>query len=259
MKTGKRILFFVIFMLLIVSFFTRADAKESYALQKLFFEGNGYYENGEYAGAAAAYEKIIDKGYANGAVCYNLAGAYFKAGDLGRAILNYERAKYFMPRSADLTQNYKFARRKMKRTVSPRKEMWFWKPLRLYSSFFTVRELMWIASGEYFLILIVIAAGVVFPKIRRHRLIPVIVLIAGILFTSFCIAVKTKEASTAAVVMVPETFAFFGPFDSATKFFTLYEGMPVEVLKSKDDWYKVKRQDGKSGWIKKDKIQFIRN
>ena len=61
------------------------------------------------------------------------------------------------------------------------------------------------------------------------------------------------------VVMVPETFAFFGPFDSATKFFTLYEGMPVEVLKSKDDWYKVKRQDGKSGWIKKDKIQFIRN
>jgi len=258
MKLGKRILFFVIFILQTLFLFAIADAKEPYALQKFFFEGNGYYENGKYADAAAAYEKIIDDGYANGAVCYNLAGAYFKAGDLGRAILNYERAKYFMPRGADLTQNYRFARRKMKRTVSPRKEMWLWKPVRIYSSFFTVRELMWIASGMYFLILIVIAAGVIFPKMRRHRLIPIIALIAGILFTSFCVVVKAKEISSAAVVMVSETSAFFGPFDSATKFFTLYEGMPVEVLKSKDDWLKVRRRDGKSGWIKEDKVQLVR-
>lgn len=257
MKTGKRMHFLVVFSFLIVFFCASFAAGESHTLRKLFFEGDGYYEKGDYTGAAAAYEKIIDEGYWNGAVCYNLAGAYFKAGDLGRAILNYERAKCFMPRSADLALNYKFARRKMKRTVSPRKEMWFWKPLRIYSSFFTVRELMWIASGMYFLVLIVIAVGVIFPRMRRHRLIALIALIAGILFTSFCIVVKAKEISSAAVVMVPETSAFFGPFDSATKFFTLYEGMPARVLKSKDDWYKVKRQDGKSGWIKKDKVQML--
>jgi len=58
-------------------------------------------------------------------------------------------------------------------------------------------------------------------------------------------------------VVVPRTEVFYGPFESATKFFSLQEGMKARVVNEKEDWYKVKRDDGKSGWIKKDTLEII--
>jgi len=261
MKNGTSTRFFVIVVFLSVFccfLLPEACPGDAESRMELFLKGNDYYEKGEYENAAGEYEKIIDEGYAGGAVYYNLAGAYFKEGQLGRAILNYERAKCFMPRSADLDANYKFARRKMKRTVSPRKEIWLLRPVRIYSDFFTVRELTWIISAMYLMILIVIAVTIIAPALRKYRLVPVILLITIILFTSFSLVVKLREMCSSAVVTIPETSALFGPFDTATKFFDLYEGMTVKVLKSKDDWYKVKRVDGKAGWVKNNEVQLVR-
>ena len=56
---------------------------------------------------------------------------------------------------------------------------------------------------------------------------------------------------------VSKAEALFGPFDSATKFFTLHEGMGVTILSSKNGWYKVRRADGKAGWIYEDGVERI--
>jgi SH3-like domain-containing protein len=45
--------------------------------------------------------------------------------------------------------------------------------------------------------------------------------------------------------------------DKATAYFTLYEGMKVEVISSKDNWYKIRRQDNKSGWIEKSALSIF--
>jgi SH3-like domain-containing protein len=80
------------------------------------------------------------------------------------------------------------------------------------------------------------------------------------LFMAFNVAVvwkKTNDIKTGAVTVVPKADAFYGPFDTATKFFTLNEGVYVNVMKGKGDWVKVKRADGKIGWVKADEIEKI--
>ncbi|NJN94350.1 MAG: tetratricopeptide repeat protein [Anaerolineales bacterium] len=71
---------------------------------------NEKYEAGDYAEASAIYEAILDSGLSHSSVYYNLGNAYFKQGDLGRAILNYRRAQSLDPRDGDIAVNLSIAR-----------------------------------------------------------------------------------------------------------------------------------------------------
>ena len=71
---------------------------------------NALYESGRYVEAALVYEQLIDRGYESSTLYYNLGNAYYKQGDLGRAILNYRRAEKLYPRDADIRTNLKIAR-----------------------------------------------------------------------------------------------------------------------------------------------------
>src|SRR4051794_31717122 len=59
----------------------------------------------DYRESAKVLESILADGYRNGAVYYNLGNAYFRAGEFGRAILNYRKAKPYRPRDTYLTAN----------------------------------------------------------------------------------------------------------------------------------------------------------
>ena len=58
----------------------------------LFFHGNALYGEERYAEAAAEYERVLAAGLESGPLYFNLGNAYFKAGDVGHAVLAYERA-----------------------------------------------------------------------------------------------------------------------------------------------------------------------
>ena len=59
----------------------------------------------DYRESADLLESIVADGYRNGAVYYNLGNAYFRAGEYGRAILNYRKAKPYRPRDPYLSAN----------------------------------------------------------------------------------------------------------------------------------------------------------
>src|SRR5439155_19480136 len=71
--------------------------------------GNKLYAQQNYSGAATAYEEALRAG-PSAAVQYNLGNALFKSGKIGRAILNYRRARYLDPRDPDINANLTFAR-----------------------------------------------------------------------------------------------------------------------------------------------------
>lgn len=63
-----------------------------------FYErGNAAYRAGEYADAVSAYEQLAASGVWNKEVYFNLGNAYYHQGDLGRAVLNFERAVAIEP------------------------------------------------------------------------------------------------------------------------------------------------------------------
>ncbi|MFH1244966.1 MAG: tetratricopeptide repeat protein, partial [Candidatus Omnitrophota bacterium] len=63
----------------------------------LFSQGNGYYAQEKFDQAITAYEQELSLGRESGPLYYNLGNAYFKSGQLGRAILNYLRAERLIP------------------------------------------------------------------------------------------------------------------------------------------------------------------
>ena len=81
------------------------------AAQEAFFdEGNRRYREGDYAGAVELYGRILESGVESGELHYNLGNAWFRLGELGPAILHYERARRIMPRDDDLGTNLELAR-----------------------------------------------------------------------------------------------------------------------------------------------------
>lgn len=75
-----------------------------------FTAGNDLYLRGDYTGAAAAYESAFAEDPSSPAIAYNLGNAYYKAGDLPRAVLSYEKTLRLAPRDADARANLRTAR-----------------------------------------------------------------------------------------------------------------------------------------------------
>jgi tetratricopeptide (TPR) repeat protein len=64
-----------------------------------------------YLKAALSFEKIVEEGrVANGKLYYNIGNAYFRMGDIGKAILYYRRAEKLIPRDINLQHNISYAR-----------------------------------------------------------------------------------------------------------------------------------------------------
>src|SRR5947208_9354417 len=75
-----------------------------------FDAANRLYDQGKYAEAAAAFEHLLQSGVSSPATCFNLGNAFFKSGQIGRAIAAYRQAERIVPRDPDLRANLRFAR-----------------------------------------------------------------------------------------------------------------------------------------------------
>ncbi len=75
------------------------------APDRLWDLANTAYVNGDYAGAIAIYESILDRGLASARLYYNLGNAYFKEDRTGKAILFYRRALRLRPGNEDVRHN----------------------------------------------------------------------------------------------------------------------------------------------------------
>src|SRR5207253_6786447 len=76
----------------------------------IFFHANALYGEERWAEAAAEYERVLAAGWESGSLYFNLGNAWFRAGDIGRAVLDYERARRLLPRDPDLHANLSYAR-----------------------------------------------------------------------------------------------------------------------------------------------------
>ena len=58
-------------------------------------------------------------------------------------------------------------------------------------------------------------------------------------------------------VVVVSTDSYFEPILKSTIHFHLPEGTRVKVLNKEEEWLKIKRGDGKLGWVKKETLERI--
>jgi tetratricopeptide (TPR) repeat protein len=242
MEMKKRYVIFGLFMMILCLI-----SREASAFSKLFEEANNHYRQGQYQQAIEQYEQILDNGQASGALYYNLGNSYFKTGQLGLAVLNYERAKQYIPQDSDLRANYAFALSQVKRTSSTQSPSFIKKTWQSYQQQFSLDRLAKIIfalyAGGLFVLAVYICSG------RSAVLLRIgLGLIAVLLVLHITTFYFKKNLEARAAVMTQPADALFEPQIKATKHFTLFEGTRVQILEQRDDWIKVQRLDGKMGW-----------
>src|SRR5690554_4764230 len=100
------------------------------------------YRRQDYRESTALYEALVAKGIAKDRISaqlyYNLGNAYFRDNQLGKAILNYERALLLDPGDSDIRHNLRFANNRKVDRIIPAGDIflsnWFKAVRNLYSS-----------------------------------------------------------------------------------------------------------------------------
>lgn len=69
--------------------------------------------------AAGGFQSLLEQGYRNASLEYNLGNAYLRLGRLGYAILHYRRALELAPRDPDVRANLELARQRVHPQIHP--------------------------------------------------------------------------------------------------------------------------------------------
>jgi tetratricopeptide (TPR) repeat protein len=225
------------------------EAGEASARQ-LFYQGNLAYKEGKYDLAIENYEKILDLGLESGNLYYNLGNMYFKKKEFGKALLNYKRALVLIPNDSDLRSNYEYVLSLLRLGAQSFGNLFERLTARLFEgisiNFLTILLSALFIIAVVFFVFKVFFAGL---KLIGKIIIPVLIILFAI--SAVALSDKIKYLNNGAVVIVKMAQVKFEPLKSATTYFTLTEGSEVEVIDKTGSWYKVKRPDGKIGWIEK--------
>src|SRR5262249_15505580 len=132
--------------------------------QAMFFRANALYADGRYAEAAAEYEHVLGTGVASANVYFNLGHADLKAGDVGRAVLAYERARRLAPGDPDVRANLAFAREQNGEDDEPPRWTRVAFPLATVWPSDTVLA---VAAAAWWALFLLLAARLLLPVARR--------------------------------------------------------------------------------------------
>ena len=100
-KYFKQIIFFIILISL-----TDANAD----VNSIMNNANQLYKNNQYQQAIDEYDKLVNQGYVGTSIFYNLGNAHYRLGQIGYAILYYEKALKFTPNDEDTKHNLALAK-----------------------------------------------------------------------------------------------------------------------------------------------------
>ncbi|MBP2681726.1 MAG: hypothetical protein H6Q78_1589, partial [Candidatus Krumholzibacteriota bacterium] len=128
-------------------------------LKDLFAEGNALYEAGDYESAIDRYTSVVKAGVADKDLYYNLANAYYKIDDLGRAVLFYERAHRVAPRDRDVRENLGLVRSQLRDKQFVREQNRVTRTLVWPHNNLSARQMVSLASICYLLLCLL---GIVF-------------------------------------------------------------------------------------------------
>ena len=207
----------------------------------LFYQANIYYQEGKYDAAIKGYEKIIIQGLESGNLYYNLGNCYFKKGELGLAVLSYERARGLVPNDSDLKSNYDYVLHRL--NLEPQTSGLF--------QAMTINSLTMLLFVVYIVLVILFILNLFLSGFKRFSGGFIWVLLVLFILSSFAFNRKISYWNKGAIVIMKEVDVKFEPLESATTYFKLSEGSRVEIVEQIEGWYKIKRFDNKLGWADK--------
>jgi tetratricopeptide (TPR) repeat protein len=200
-----------------------------------------------YSESAARYQALVNAGAQDGRLYYNLGNAYFKAGDLGRAILNYRRAQALLPRDGDVAANLKLARDKTSDRIEVEDEGLIKLVRRLvgWTSLDEAAVVAWVSWA----VLCGLGVGAILRPSRRRALLYLAGVVAMLLlWSALSIGVGLLDQRDSAVVVAAEVEVYSGPGEDYLTEFTLHAGAEVRLVERRGDWVRIALPGDLQGW-----------
>lgn len=244
------------------------DSKPVLTESQLTMMADSAYTADNYVLAEALYSEAISSFGTSSTLFYNLGNAYYRQGNLGMAIVNYERALKLDPTNADASANLEFVKGKIadrqldessildrlwiNLVTGLKADTWAWVSVILFALF--------LAGALTYLF----SSVIIVKKVSFFGGIIVLVVCALSIVISFA-AANRATTDRYAVVLPPSAQLSTTPREArnqSEEAFLLHEGTKVEIVDSVTSnvdgkWYEVLVGPGKRAWIKSSDIERI--
>jgi tetratricopeptide (TPR) repeat protein len=210
-----------------------------------FVRANQEYSAGRFHEAIELYETALKSGETTAPLFYNLGNAWFRAGDIGRAILNYERALALEPQHPEAEANLRLARDKARALDLP-VNWWDRFTARASASHYAIAAAaaFWIAAYAH--------AATLLSKRRARAAIATFVL-ALVVFAAAAGALYALENGSrgrgVAIVTARNIEARLATADTAGTVLVLPAGSKIRILSTRGDWIYAALPNDLRGWI----------
>ena len=210
-----------------------------------FSKANQEYAEGQFKEAIADYEALVRSGQWNANLFYDLGNAYFRTGDFGRAILNYERALALDRQHPEAKANLQIARDEARALeLQPGR-------LERYLQFATTNQFTVAATVAFWLMIFAVGASI-FAR-RRSAAVMVLSFCCLIVCAFSAWAAYTLEhgndGAALAVVTGKNVQARLATADTANTVLALPPGSEIKILSSRGDWMYAALPNELRGWI----------
>jgi tetratricopeptide (TPR) repeat protein len=243
------------FVLIVSAIVSLAAASAAFGqVDARFAKANQEYAAGQFKEAIDDYEAVVRAGQSTANLFYDLGNAYFRAGDLGRAILNYERALALDQRHAEADANLRIARDEARalELASTRVERAL-RFMNLNQYALTAAIAFWI--GAFGL------TALFFAQRRALGLMTMSILALAIaaLATAAIIWVdRGNKGSALAIVTDTDTEARVATADNANRVLALPAGSEIRILSKRGDWIYAALPNNLQGWISAKSAEQVR-
>jgi tetratricopeptide (TPR) repeat protein len=210
-----------------------------------FAKANEEYAQGHFKEAISGYEGLVSAGQWSANLFYDLGNAYFRTGEFGRAILNYERALALERHHPEAAANLQIVRDEAR--ALELQQSW----QERHFQFGSVNQYCIAAAIAFWLAAFAIAM-LIFARRRSATLI--VALIFCLLIGAGAIyAVVTLErgsnGSALAIIVGKDVQARLATADTANSVLALPPGSEVKILSTRGDWIYAELPNTLRGWI----------
>lgn len=232
-----------------------------YAQESVVKEAETAYAKEDYTKAIELYEDILKDNGESAEIYYNLGNAYYKAGKVAPAILNYERALVLEPGDGDVRFNLQIAKQKTVDKIEPVGEFFLTKWFRSIQNMGTADS--WAKLGILCFILFIGCLVLFFfskwPRLKKVGFYAGIALLLIVIFANIFAKHQKDEVMnrTHAIVFSPTVTVKSSPDASGTDLFILHEGTKVLVKSTLGEWSEIELEDGNVGWMPSKDIEKI--
>jgi tetratricopeptide (TPR) repeat protein len=224
-----------------------------------FEQANRFYEDKDYPSAIRLYENILAQGRESAGVYFNLGNAYFKAGDLGHAVLNYLKAERLHPSDPDIQANLEFARRFSRVQMEGVKLNPISAMLDSLVGGYRVEDLGWLASALFLVTLVLlalqVASGMAGPIVRAGLLLAVVLTLLASAATTY--RYRSDYITRRGVLVASEVPVYTGPSNASDIELHGAPGLVVEILDEEGGFYEVLFENMRKGYVEIDLLAEI--